>query len=95
MRKRASYLVIVAVILAILITAFLFVMDARTVSEREAIRLAKSWIGGEVTDWHAERDGADWIVTATYPLGNRTVVRMDAKTGEQISLTDIEAPGSP
>jgi hypothetical protein len=33
-----------------------------------------------------------WDVTAIYPAGNKMIVEIDASSGEQISLTEIEAP---
>jgi hypothetical protein len=32
-----------------------------------------------------------WIVTATYPSGNRLVVYIDADSGAEIAMSEIEA----
>jgi hypothetical protein len=78
------------------------------ISKSSAIELAKSsdrlgndvyWeaqlIENERNDSNGQSMGrAVWKVNGLYPAGNKTVVTLDAETGEQISLTEIEAGGA-
>ncbi|MEK3914176.1 stalk domain-containing protein [Paenibacillus sp. FSL H7-0331] len=77
------------------------------ISKSSAITLAKSTdkLNNDVR-WEAQfidihrndsnsqlMDRAVWKVNGLYPAGNKTIVTLDAETGEQFSLTKLEAWG--
>lgn len=74
------------------------------IKEKEAIEIAKQMDRTEGLVWTAQLERNKelnlnnqtevydiWIVSAVYPAGNEIVIQIHAKTGQVISLTEIEA----
>ncbi|WP_438447748.1 PepSY domain-containing protein [Gorillibacterium sp. sgz5001074] len=78
-----------------------------TIAKEEALRIAQAQVKDREAVWSAELvehhpydidavpEGVrQWKVEARFPAGNREVYTLDAKTGELLNLTELEAPGS-
>lgn len=78
--------------------------DTKYIKEQEALELAKKHDNNKDIKWESKLaenmeieinnikvNQAVWVITATYPAGNKMIVYLDADNGKELVLSEIEA----